>query len=204
MTIVLAPRHEGARIVAKNGDTEELLFASNQTAQSFSMKDSNIESRLSKPIYMWALVCAVDPHPDAPYIEQRPLRHTLRRWLTKDRGSRSQEVIYAPLKTDYKEWENVSKRRLILEDRYRVDYLQDVSAEIPFEIFFASISKKGGYGPVTETNKPTKREAYIFGVAGHQITKPRILVDEKDLVSPTDLGYTASHHHPPLRILSLS
>ncbi|PKK44017.1 hypothetical protein CI102_12801 [Trichoderma harzianum] len=174
MTIVLAPRHEGAKIVAKNGDTEELVFASNQTAQSFSMEDSNIESRLIKPIYMWALVCAVDPHPDAPDIELRPLRHTLRRWLTKDRGSRGQEVIYSPLKSDYKQWDNVSKRRIILEDRYRVDHLQDLSLEIPFEIFFASVSKKGGYGPVTETNQPMKREAYIFGLGGHQITKPHI------------------------------
>lgn len=195
MTIVLAPRHEGAKIVAKNGDTEELVFASNQTAQSFSMEDSNIESRLIKPIYMWALVCAVDPHPDAPDIELRPLRHTLRRWLTKDRGSRGQEVIYSPLKSDYKQWDNVSKRRIILEDRYRVDHLQDLSLEIPFEIFFASVSKKVGYGPVTETNQPMKREAYIFGLGGHQITKPHISVDEKDLAPPTDLGYTASH--PP-------
>ncbi|KAL7797707.1 hypothetical protein V8C43DRAFT_276778 [Trichoderma afarasin] len=193
MTIVLAPRHEGAKIVIKNGDNEkvEVVFAADQTAQSFSMEDSNIESRLSKPIYMWALVCAVDPHPDAPDIELRPLRHTLRRWLTKDRGSRGQEVIYSPLKSDYKEWESVSRRRLILEDRYRVEHLQDISAEIPFEIFFASITKKGGYGPATETNQSTKRDVYIYGLNGHQITKPRISVDEKDLVLADDPGYFA-------------
>lgn len=199
MTIVLPPRHEGREATVKNRETEELVFASNQTAQSFSMEDSNIESRLVKPIYMWALLCAVDPHPDAPDIELRPLRRTLRRWLANDRGSRSQEVIYYPLKGEYDHMESVSKRRLILDDLHRVNQLRDTSDKIPFEIFFALVSKKRSYDLPIEF---TKREVYIYGLYGHQITNPHIFVDQKDLVPHTDREYTASHSS--FRILSLS
>lgn len=189
MTIILPPRHEGREATVKKRETEELVSSSNQTTQSFSMEGSNIESRLVKPIYMWALLCAVYPHPDAPDM-LRPLRHTLRRWLTNDRGPRSQEVIYSPLKGEYDHMESVSKRRLILEDLHRVNQLRDVSDKIPFEIFFALVSKKRDYDLPIEL---PKREAYIYGLNGHQITNPRIFVDEKDLVPHTDHEYTASH-----------
>ncbi|KAL6830594.1 hypothetical protein J3E69DRAFT_327282 [Trichoderma sp. SZMC 28015] len=199
MTIFLPSKHEGGEIVVKNGKSEELVFASNQTARSFPEKNLKIESRSIKSGYIWALVFAVDPHPDAPNIELWSLRHTLRRWITKDPGSRDQEVIYYPLKGDYDPMESVSRRRLILEDLQRVNELRDISDKIPFEIFFALVSRKGKYDFPIEL---MQREAYIFGLNGHQITNPHIFVGEKDLVSPTDLAYTVVVIVPRDTILS--
>ncbi|KAL7914651.1 hypothetical protein GGI35DRAFT_434909 [Trichoderma velutinum] len=201
IAIFLPSRHEGGEIVVKDGETENVVFASNQAMQSFSTEDFTVESRPIQSGYVWALIYAVDPHPDLPKLELRPLRHTLRRWIAKDRRSRSQEVIYSPVNCDYKYF-NVSKSLLMSEDHYRVHDLQDISAKIPFEIFFASISKKYNYGLALETNQSEKREVYIFGLGGYQITNPRIFVDEKDLVPHTDNEYTAVVIIPRDTILS--
>ncbi|PNP59466.1 hypothetical protein THARTR1_00956 [Trichoderma harzianum] len=201
MTIFLPSTHKGGEMVVKNGETEELLFASNQTAQSFPKGNLEIESRSVESGYIWALIYAIDPHPDVSDSELRSLRHTLRRWITKDRGSRGQEVIYYPLKANYR-WEYFSKSHLRREDLHRVNHLQDISAKIPFEIFFATIQKKNNHDPARETGQSTKREASIYGLHCHRITNSSIFIDEEDLVSHTHLEHAAITIIPRDTILS--
>ncbi|OPB43676.1 hypothetical protein A0O28_0099640 [Trichoderma guizhouense] len=185
IAIFLPSIHEGGEIAVKSGETEEVVFAPYQAAQSFSTDDFHIESRPIQSGYAWALICGVRYE-----TLWRPLRHTLRRWIEKDSESRSQDIIFCPLEHNYTNG-TISEYYLTGEDDYRVQVLQCISFKIPFEVFLAKISKKDNYDLARETGQSTKRQVYIFGLDAHRITNPRFLVDEKALVPHTDLDYTA-------------
>lgn len=161
IAIFLPSIHEGGEIAVKSGETEEVVFAPYQAAQSFSTDDFHLKSRPIQSGYAWALLCGV-PHETL----WRPLRHTLRRWIEKDSESRSQDVIFCPLEHNYTN-DIISEYYLTGEDDYRIQVLQQVSFKIPFEVFLAKISKKDNYDLARETGQSTKRQVYIFGLDGH-------------------------------------
>ncbi|KAL7944721.1 hypothetical protein V8C42DRAFT_325688 [Trichoderma barbatum] len=178
LIIFLPSRHEGGEIVVKHGETEKVVFAPNQAAQSFTTWGSKIKSLPIQSGYLWALHYTVEIDTD---LELRPLCHTLRRWIAKDCDSRGHDLLYYPLQGDYTNtW--ISHERLKDEDLYQVVHLQDLSDKIPFEIFLA---RRDGASRIDESPDQEKYEACISSMDGHRIANCSIYIDSQDSGVPS-------------------
>ncbi|KAL7786233.1 hypothetical protein V8C37DRAFT_419593 [Trichoderma ceciliae] len=193
LAIFLPSIHQGGEKIYKYRGEEKVVFAPNQAAQSFASWYTCINPLPHKSGYLWILIYSlgIDEAHANPYtpllrvheaklklprLEMRPLRHTLRRWIEKDVESRGQQAIYYPLDYEYK-GEGFCKRMLLGSDNIRVQLLDELFRELPFEIFLARIKKARNEGSndqdgdIDLDQDPSRYIVSIVDLDGYEVTK---------------------------------
>ncbi|POR35594.1 Uncharacterized protein TPAR_04224 [Tolypocladium paradoxum] len=149
LVVCLPSAHQGGEVVLKHCG-EKKVFKTSEATQSYACWYSDVSHEVL-PVtsgYRWVLIynLALDvaetrPSAGVQRSETRALRHTLRRWLAEGGASRKRKCIYHVLDHDYTE-ANVSLRGLKTRDLAQVQVLQDMSSELPVEIFLALLEKE--------------------------------------------------------------
>ncbi|EFP85944.1 uncharacterized protein PGTG_11700 [Puccinia graminis f. sp. tritici CRL 75-36-700-3] len=147
MIICLPSPHTGGEVVVKhNGECKTL--STSAAKQSFACWYSDVTHEVLpvKSGYRCVLTynLAIKPGESTPAasrfdIQKQPLRRTLRHWLRDLYNGES--YLYHALEHEYTE-ASMSLQTLKAEDFARVRVVQDLTAELPFEIFLALLEKK--------------------------------------------------------------
>ncbi|OAV92072.1 hypothetical protein PTTG_04466 [Puccinia triticina 1-1 BBBD Race 1] len=141
--------HTGGEVVVKhNGETKTL--STSDAKQSFACWFSDVTHEVLpvKSGYRCVLTYNLATRPDEARpsastfdLEKVPLRQTLRRWSKDARLYDAESFLYYPLEHEYTQ-ASMSLQALKAEDYARVKAVQDLTAELPFEIFLALMEKK--------------------------------------------------------------
>ncbi|KAL7932235.1 hypothetical protein V8C35DRAFT_307747 [Trichoderma chlorosporum] len=187
LVVILPSRHEGGEIVAKHRETEKVLFAPSQAAQSFTTWHHNINSLEIRSGYLWLLIYTVETDANLPKLdaenlelpkrELQPLHRALRRWMAKDRVSPSQGAFYYPFKEKYEPF-RVHLNNLKPEDNMLVQHLRNVATDLPFDLFLAVIKKRqegSGASPHHKVDSSKDYIARIFNVDGFEATNDGLI-----------------------------
>lgn len=181
--------------MATHRETEQVLFAPSQPAQSFTTWHHDINPRLVQSGHLFLLTYNINidtssPKFDAaklelPRRELGPLRHALRRWTAKDCGSLSQNAFYYPFRDKYEPYQ-VKLSNLVPEDHILVRHLETLSSELPFEIYLAFVKKReGSYSTSLDHDVQSKKYiARIFNLGGYELTNDGLLT--KEMLSSLD------------------
>ncbi|KAL6834609.1 hypothetical protein V8C40DRAFT_232329 [Trichoderma camerunense] len=179
LVVFLPSKHEGGEIAFKHGETETVVFAPSQAAQSFTTWHYKTESLPIQSGYLWPLVFSV--HADRkldtaklelPRRELQPLRHTLKQWITKTSGSRSQTAMYYPFRERYEPYA-ISTNDLVPEDHILLQHVKSLSDELSFEIFLAVVKKERmscGAAAYRKVDRSKQYNAQIYSLDRDKVT----------------------------------
>lgn len=152
LVICLPSPHRGGNIVAKHGGCSK-TFQTENTAQSYIGWFSDVSHEVL-PVtagYRWVLTynLAIDPasstYPGRPSAAlalngAKPLRHTLRRWLSQPKEERDSNFLCYALDHPHTE-ANISHGALQTRDKVVVDVFHQLSWGMRFHLFLAVLEK---------------------------------------------------------------
>jgi hypothetical protein len=158
LVLALPSAHTGGSVVAKHrGETKVFSTSTSEETECFFWWFSDVHHKVLPVVsgYRWVLTfnlaidsASVVPHrPSAARSaaqvieESRPLKHGLRRWLSAPHGKRDAPVLYYALDHEYT-FANVSHHGMKTRDMAVVNALQQLSLNMPFEVFLAVLEKK--------------------------------------------------------------
>ncbi|KAL7954304.1 hypothetical protein V8C34DRAFT_294631 [Trichoderma compactum] len=184
LVVFLPSKHEGGEIAFKDGETETVVFAPSQAAQSFTTWHYKTESLPIQSGYLWLLIFSVNADTkldtaklELPRRELQPLRHALKQWITKTSGLRSQKAMYYSFQEGY-ELYAILVNDLVPEDHILLQHVKSLSDELSFEIFLAVVKKEtvscdAASYPKVDRSKQYK--ARIFSLAGCEVTNDGLI-----------------------------
>ncbi|PLW41895.1 hypothetical protein PCANC_11051 [Puccinia coronata f. sp. avenae] len=124
LIICLPSAHTGGEVIVRHHGQTKTLRTSDATQSYASVKPG-----LARPIAT------------APDYQRDYLRKTLRVWLNELTGHQVESHLYCPFEHKYTE-AAISLRALKKNDLARVHVMQDLTRELPFDIFLALLEKK--------------------------------------------------------------
>lgn len=150
LVVCLPSTHKGGDVVAKHCG-EEKVFKSSEAEQSFICWYSDVSHEVL-PVtsgYRWVVTynLAVDttqPRPSAGLVKKSDTEspgEVLKRWLADGQALANLKCMYHVLDHEYTE-ANISLNALKARDLSVVKILQDLSKELPFEVFLALLEKE--------------------------------------------------------------
>lgn len=171
---------QGGGIVTKFGGREKTVFNPNKTEEHLACWYPNSKPQRVKSGYALAILFTFFPikgtiAPSALFWrdETRAIRHTLKRWLSKDAGSRERIALYHPIEGDYMN-RKLCLKELRRADDGRVQILKRISDNFGFKLYLGHIERDqkkledgGGY----EDIKGSTRIAKLLDLDGRLMTE---------------------------------
>ncbi|KAM0459165.1 hypothetical protein ACHAO4_002557 [Trichoderma viride] len=171
---------QGGGIVTKFGGREKTIFNPNKTEEHLACWYPNSKPQRVKSGYALAILFTFFPikgtiAPSALFWrdETRAIRHTLKRWLSKDAGSRERIALYHPIEGDYMN-RKLCLKELRRADDGRVQILKRISDNFGFKLYLGHIERDqkkledgGGY----EDIKGSTRIAKLLDLDGRLMTE---------------------------------
>ncbi|KAK1246969.1 hypothetical protein MKX08_000771 [Trichoderma sp. CBMAI-0020] len=161
---------QGGEIVTKFGRKEKTLFNPNQKEEHLACWYPNSKPQRVKSGYALAVLFTFFPirgtiSPSALYWrnETRAIRHTLKRWLSKDAKSRERIALYHPLQGNYMASRKLCLNELMMADDGRVQILKRISDNFGFKLYLGHVERDqkklepdGGYEDIKGSTRITK------------------------------------------------
>ncbi|OAV95941.1 hypothetical protein PTTG_26514 [Puccinia triticina 1-1 BBBD Race 1] len=165
MIICLPSAHTGGEVVARHNG-EVMVLSTSDAPQSFACWYSDVSHEVL-PVqsgYRCVLTYNLATWPDqtrpaagALGLQKEPLKNALQRWLRDLSNNNAPSHLYHTLDHEYTE-ASVSLNALKAKDSARVHALQQLTRELPFEIFLVLLEKELNGG--VEFTGPEHRRGY--------------------------------------------
>lgn len=173
--------HQGGEVATKFGGREKTVFSPNKTEEHFTSWFPNSKLQPVKSGYALVIVFSFVPVKGSISgsallwrDETRAIRHTLKRWLTKDAGSREKIALYCPLEGDYRT-RKLRFKQLRSQDEGRVQVLKRISDNFGLKLYFGHIEhdqkKKFENSDDYEDTKGGPRIAKLVNLDGRLVTE---------------------------------
>lgn len=173
---------QGGEIVTKIGGRDTIVFSPNKTEEHFACWFPKSLPQVVKSGCALAILFTIFPMKGnitgSALLwrnESRAIRHTLKRWLSKDAGSRERIALYHPIEHHVIAGK-LSSEKLIMSDDGRLQILKKISDNFGFKLYFAHIEhdqkKKDDRDKAEyEVIKGSARIAKLLDVDGHLVTE---------------------------------
>ncbi|UKZ62370.1 uncharacterized protein TrAtP1_003620 [Trichoderma atroviride] len=161
---------QGGEIVNRFGRKEKTVFNPNKTEEHLASWYPNYKPQRVKSGYALAVLFTFFPikgtiNGSALFWrnETRAIRHTLKRWLSKDVKSRERIALYHPIQGNYMTSRRLCLKELMMADVGRVQMLKRISDNFGFKLYLGHIERDqkklegdGGYEDIKGSTRITK------------------------------------------------